>query len=651
MGRSKVNLDVPLLGPLLGFIAGIFMARAGCGALVGIAAIIAAMIFYEFLLRGSSDPVLGYSRRHLHKIWLLTAFIGAGIIVTDFSRPHYLQDSLPDDAEIAIGHVREISFTTNGDRAIVEINAVADSIGRAVPISPCLIKLYSKALDAGIDDNIIFPLNPVPVENSAASSPAGYAEYMKRHGILYTCRADDSEIQVSSHNATWRGRLILMRQDIEAFIENCHLQRPTQEFLITILLGDRAYLRPEVKQLFADAGVSHMLALSGMHVSVIAGILLWMLLPLSFVGRYRLRYVLALPLLWFYALITGMNPSTMRAAVMTTCMIIALLTERRNSAWNSLLLSALIILIADTQAISDVGFQLSFICVASLIFFAGPLNPIDHRNHPMLFRLFSAVLVTITATVASWAIISHYFGIIPTTFIPANLIALPLLPAYIVVALVYFILNLAGFRASLLGSVLDTGYDRLLSALNFIHGDRASVIDFTVPALTVLLWLAAILLAAVWLHAFRRKGVLASALVSAIGALAVIPVYADEMNSPKASIHGGADMPVVQIRTNSAAREFIPEANAVTETVLLGRRYIFTDTKAIAHEVAPGCDYLVITRSCLSSIPELAAAYRPKRLVIHTTVPRRRESLIMKQADSLHIPVHSLRLNGALTAE
>lgn len=180
-----------------------------------------------------------------------------------------------------------------------------------------------------------------------------------------------------------------------------------------------------------------MLALSGMHVSIIAGIILWLLFPFNLFGIYKWRYIATLPILWGYTLVTGLSPSTVRAAIMLTVVMTCILTERKNSAWNALLLAVFIIILFNPDSLYDIGLQLSFICVASLIFFAGPLNPIDQHKHNILYDIVSAILVTLSATAASWVLSSYYFGIFPILFIPANLIVLPLLPIYVVLHLFF----------------------------------------------------------------------------------------------------------------------------------------------------------------------------------------------------------------------
>ncbi len=91
---------------------------------------------------------------------------------------------------------------------------------------------------------------------------------------------------------------------------------------------------------------------------------------------------------------------------MTTFAFIGIIAERKNFAGNALCSACLLILIVNPNALFDAGFQLSVVCVGALIAFASQLNPIGHRNHPKLYVACGAVITTIVATAASWALTS-----------------------------------------------------------------------------------------------------------------------------------------------------------------------------------------------------------------------------------------------------
>lgn len=646
MASLTLRLYSPMLLPLSGLIGGILLSHLGAGFVAGAVLIMAGIVVYEIIARKSGDPVAAFHMHNWHYSWVAVIFTGIGVIITNTRMPEPLPDELVDCTVMAYGHVDEVRNTTLGDRAVMELTALMDSSGNAKAISPVRILGVCRYFPGQVDDNVIFPCKLKRISDSGNTFDSGYATRIARKGILYTAIMDDS-IKTKSRNTTLNGLTWNIRSRAEEFIEKTPLTKQTQNFLITIILGDREYLDENTRALFADGGVSHMLALSGMHVSIIAGIILWLLFPFNLLGIYRWRYIVALPVLWGYTFITGLTPSTVRAAIMLTTVIVCMLTERKNSSWNALLLAVFIILLFNPDALFDIGLQLSFICVTSLIFFAGPLNPIDHHEHSILFNVVAAVLVTLSATAASWVLTSYYFGIFPLLFIPANLIALPLLPIYVVLALIFMLTAAIGHPFVWLAWTLDAGYSGLVAMLSAIHGEESSALQFDVSWITVTLWLLALAGLALWLHYRRHRGFLILSAAVAVISLILIP-FAEPSKPDGFIIQTRSDMP--QILSRIDRREFSQtfKPNAVSGITIHGKHILSADCDLQSMLKPDVCDIAIITRSCRNSIAEIDSILHPGLIVLHPSIRRVIESEMIHQADSLHIPVHSLRISGPL---
>ena len=401
----------------------------------------------------------------------------------------------------------------------------------------------------------------------------------------------------------------------------------------------------------------HDVALSGLHVSIIAGILLWILFPFNIAGLYQWRYVIAVPAIWLYAFITGLSPSTVRAAGMMTVMIVCMLIERKNSAWNSLLLATFLILVFNPYYISDIGLQLSFLCVASLIFFAPYLNTVDHHSHPLLYTVAAFLLASLCATLASWALSAYYFGIFPLLFIPANIVALPLLPIYMVLALIYLLSCVCGYPFHFLGTTLDVMYHGLTRSLEWMGNGSATALNLNVSWITVALWIGAVAMMAIWLHAGKKKSILATASAMAVAAIVLIPFNADADSDQKFILQSRADNVQILVKNGNNVNTLRMATNTVSETRIGNTRIISADCPIAGTGSVPkatfthGCDYLVVTRSCTDDVAVLDSIFKPRVLVIHPSVRRDREQLMLHHADSLGIAVHSLRLDGPIRKE
>ncbi len=621
---AKVNLGAPMLTPVAGLVAGILAAGVGAGFVTGALLIVAGIIIYEVLRRFTANPVYAWRLRQWHHSWLFLIFAGAGVMVTDFSRPVPLNDALTGSTRMAYGRIRDLSDRTAGDRIIVDVNALVDSAGNVRACSPEGVTATIAHCEAVPGDYIGLPCRLIPLAASPYSFDDAYPQRMQRKGILY--EADMEEEAFPDYDAekekkpehrlqTWLWNL---RIDMERFVECTSLSMPVKKFLITLLLGDKAYLDSDTRDLFADAGISHVLALSGMHVSIVAGILLFLLYPFNFFGLYKWRYLIALPVLWGYTAITGASPATVRAAIMMTVLVASLLLERRNSGWNALLSAMFVILLFSPMSLYDAGLQLSFICVASLILFAGPVNPIDHRAHPRLHAVAAAVSVSIVATAGSWVITAYWFGAIPLLFLPANILVLPLLPVYIVVALIYFLSVLAGMELHPLAWLLDGSYEGLTRLLEWLRGDSGTSVEVTVSLITVLLWLAAMGVAAVWLHHRRTRLNRGMAILLATAALVTVPMAAAERHTEVIVTNSRRNV-TVRVKSGRDFREYRFPANTVGEYAVDGIRIVSADCSVEGAAVQPGCDVLVVTSRCPDSIAWLMGRLRPAHVMTYPT--------------------------------
>lgn len=211
-----------------------------------------------------------------------------------------------------------------------------------------------------------------------------------------------------------------------------------------LLLGDRSRLAPEVLELFKATGTFHILAISGLHVGVIATLIyifLYWLLSRSewLLLRANVRKTVAgltIPLLTSYALLAGMNSPVTRAVVMSTIVILALCTDRVKSPAPLVAAAALIILLFDPLQLFTVSFQLSFVATISILFLFPHLlhlfqmqSGAQESTHLEKFLRYtlSAVLVSVVATLGTAPLVISAFSRISTIGPIANLILEPLI--------------------------------------------------------------------------------------------------------------------------------------------------------------------------------------------------------------------------------
>jgi competence protein ComEC len=200
-------------------------------------------------------------------------------------------------------------------------------------------------------------------------------------------------------------------------------------FLKGVVFGYRGDLSAEVKQAFMDTGTIHILAVSGSNVVVVA------LIFYSIVGFFRVSSrvgtaLTLLGLLW-YMVITGLSPSVIRATIMAGSILIGNVFGRKGDIYNSLACAALIMLIWDPLFLLDVGFQLSFAAVISIVYFYPKLEPLTERLPGEFFRIrlvdstLKLFAVSVAAQLGTLPFTAYYFGRVSLISILANLIVVP----------------------------------------------------------------------------------------------------------------------------------------------------------------------------------------------------------------------------------
>ena len=206
--------------------------------------------------------------------------------------------------------------------------------------------------------------------------------------------------------------------------------------LATITVGYRKLSR-EVRNRFSATGVAHILAVSGFHVAIVCGFLsfLFSFLPRNGCCRW-IRYISLLVLLWGFAAITGLAVSSVRAALMLTMYLTGGVLDRRAERYNILAASAFCMLVYEPLYLFDIGFQLSYLAVLSILYFQPRLQALIKVHNPFLRTPWGWVTVTLSAQAGTTFLCLYYFGQFSTVFLLTNLpltfLATLLIPASLV---------------------------------------------------------------------------------------------------------------------------------------------------------------------------------------------------------------------------
>ena len=243
--------------------------------------------------------------------------------------------------------------------------------------------------------------------------------------------------------------------------------------LNAMLLGERKGIPDFINENLLRTGTGHILAVSGLHVGIVAFVLLVFLKALRIFGR--VRYVILIISLIIYALLTGARPSVLRATVMAIIILGGYLLKREASAYNSLALAALFILFLNPTQLFGISFQLSFACVISILWISPKIKslfPAYLFGKGWLNFLAAAISVSTAAWLGSLGLVIYYFKIFSPITIFANIIVSALLPLVVISGLT---LVLLGSCIPLLGVIFAANCEFFTAVLIKLNSILAAV--------------------------------------------------------------------------------------------------------------------------------------------------------------------------------
>lgn len=280
-----------------------------------------------------------------------------------------------------------------------------------------------------------------------------------------------------------------------------------------LLIGYRDDLDKELVQSYSRTGVVHIIAISGLHLGMIYGLLLTMLKPFQKSRWVRwIKPLLIITVLWGFSLLAGAAASVLRSAVMFSFLTLGESMGRKANVLNTLAASAFCLLWYDPYFLWDLGFQLSYAAVLSIVLFLSPINRLVFFRNKLLKNTWQLSSITLSAQILTLPLILYYFHQFPNLFLFTNFIAVPLSGFILYAELVLLLVGWWPQAALFMGKVISP----MISLMNQMI-ERTDWLPFSVTenillslSETVLLY-GIILFLSIWLLQ-KKKAALIRAL-------------------------------------------------------------------------------------------------------------------------------------------
>lgn len=289
-----------------------------------------------------------------------------------------------------------------------------------------------------------------------------YRRYMEERGVFYTCFFGKNSTLEILKNGTPPLRMLpaRLRWKFSAAVDSA---MPSEEMariravVKALAYGYQDEIPPGIEESFRQSGAIHLLALSGMHLGLLYGLLLKLL---ALIGNSptakRIRSTVIIAALWAFTIFTGCGVSILRAAVMFSIYEAGVLAGRRRNGINALSLSAIIITVADPSAPSGISFQLSYAAMTAIFLIFPHLRAIVKTRNRISGRIADACAMTIACQATTAPIILLHFGTFAFYSLLANLLCSPIVSiAMLLIPAVLIIQDTANVIFSLPGRLLE----------------------------------------------------------------------------------------------------------------------------------------------------------------------------------------------------
>ncbi len=302
-----------------------------------------------------------------------------------------------------------------------------------------------------------------------------YGKYLAVSGIFSVCYRPENIERLASvkpkiirrYTEVFLGAVFKAKQKFKKIIDK-NLPLPHSGLLEAMLLGYRRELPKEIIKQFSQTGVSHIVAISGLHISILAGILFYLFVLLG-VPRQK-SFWPTVAILFLYVILIGFRASAVRSFIMAMFLLYALKIGRLSKSVNALIFAGVILLALNPKLLmADVGFQLSFLAVLGILYFY-PLfikalkprqrispsrkNILRFLNSRFFNSVLSIVFVTFSAQILTLPLVVYYFGVLSVISPLANLLILPILPVVMIGGIILIVLGLIWSKLAFMFGIL-----------------------------------------------------------------------------------------------------------------------------------------------------------------------------------------------------
>lgn len=385
-------------------------------------------------------------------------------IITDET----LQSSHYKNSDINLNNYNEFSFKVEkrlkpdlyNTKYIVRITAL--NTIKASGLILLNIKKDSTSYELNIGASYATKHKFVAIQKPKNPFQFNYNKYLKERQVHHQVYSIQTELlAIKSNSKTLSSFADNFRKIINSKLIKAGFRPDALSIINALLLGQRQDISPEIYNNYVNAGTIHILAVSGLHVGIVFLILGFLLQPLHRFkyGKHFIKPTIIVLFLWGFAIVAGLSPSVTRAVSMFSIIAIAQHLKRPTNIYNTITISAFIILLINPIFIFDIGFQMSYLAVLAIVSIQPLLYKLWQPKNYLVDKPWQIFTVTLAAQLGVAPISLFYFHQFPGLFFVSNLVIIPFLGLILGFGLLVIFLalidKLPNFLVESFGFVID----------------------------------------------------------------------------------------------------------------------------------------------------------------------------------------------------
>lgn len=524
-----------------------------------------------------------------------------------------------------------------------------------------------------------------PIQNTNNPGSFNYANYCHQKNIYESAYLREHEFQSTNKNTKTLTTIFNRwnfntRQILNEYITDSSAKGIAE----ALLIGYRKNVDDDVWQTYSNTGIVHVIAISGMHMAMIYGSMIWLLFRIPFFKRKKLgAFVIAILTMWLFACLTGLPPSVTRSAIMFTFIGVGEIIDRKMSIYNNLAASAFCLLCYNPFWLVDVGFQLSYTAVLSMLIFFEKFYQLKYYSNYWLDKTWAMIAGTLSAQVLTLPIIIYYFHQFPLLFLVSNLIAIPgtfiILYGEIGLILISWIKPLA--------ILLGIAVSKTIVLLNFLVLKISQLPFVSWTGIQLNIWQVSILflsIAFLGIYIYYKKATMLISSFVAMSLFMILLFFARLENLqqqklivfslPKQTALGFVNGNQIYFTNNSISKgddkfTFTPskiffQANEtstqfvtkeITDAIqfysMANKKVAVVNSLKVSTTEQIEIDYLILSQKCIATKDWINNNFKTKQLIVDNSIPFWKMNELKENLKDVNAPIYYVSEQGAFVVD